>query len=374
MEIALYARVSTNRQQQNQTIEQQIERLKAKIEKQQDWHLSENHIYRDDGYSGASLNRPGLDRLRDHASLSCFELVVITEPDRLARKYVHQMLLIEELTDVGCKVEFLDRPMSENPHDHLLLQIRGAVAEYERNLIAERMRRGRQMKLKNGQLLPWTIAPYGYILDPERPRDPNRVQIDPVKSQVVKQIFDCYTDPQRSISIYGLARQLSEKGIVPPKGGSYWSTATVRRILCSPSYTGTAYSGRTQPAPACKRKSALQPVGTRPSYRPTPSDQWIAVKVPAIISQEVFDMAQTRLEQNKQMSRRNNSAHNYLLRGLVSCGRCQLSCTGRFVNSGYPYYVCNRHTDAFHVVNAPETYLCSSPGGAISFIRIDIQP
>ena len=143
MEVALYARVSTERQQQAQTIQGQLERLRPYVSQHTDWHLAEAHIYLDDGYSGAKLNRPGLDRLRDHAGLGQFSLVLITAPDRLARKYVHQVLLIEELQQRGCQVEFLDRPMSDDPHDQLLLQIRGAVAEYERSLIAERMRRGR---------------------------------------------------------------------------------------------------------------------------------------------------------------------------------------------------------------------------------------
>jgi site-specific DNA recombinase len=185
MEIALYVRVSTSRQQQTQTIEQQLNRLRAKVAVEADWHLAEAHVYRDDGYSGASLNRPGLDHLRDHAALGAFELVLITAPDRLARKYVHQVLLIDEMQSRGCQIEFLERPMSDDPHDQLLLQIRGAVAEYERSLIAERMRRGRQAKLRSGTLLPWTYAPYGYLLDPERPRDPSRVRLDPVKAEIV---------------------------------------------------------------------------------------------------------------------------------------------------------------------------------------------
>ena len=135
MEVALYVRVSTTRQQQTQTIEQQLARLRAHVATQPDWYLAEEHIYRDDGYSGAKLNRPGLDRLRDRAALAAFERVLLTAPDRLARNYVHQMLLIEELAQRGCEVEFLDRPMSQDPHDQLLLQIRGAVAEYERTLI-----------------------------------------------------------------------------------------------------------------------------------------------------------------------------------------------------------------------------------------------
>jgi site-specific DNA recombinase len=159
MEVALYVRVATTRQQQTQTIEQQLARLRAHVATQPDWHLAEEHIDRDDGYSGAKLNRPGLDRLRDRAALAAFERVLLTAPDRLARNDVHQILLIEELAQRGCEVEFLDRPMSQDPHDQLLLQIRGAVAEYERTLITDRMRRGRQAKWRSGQRLPWSVPP-----------------------------------------------------------------------------------------------------------------------------------------------------------------------------------------------------------------------
>jgi site-specific DNA recombinase len=153
MEVALYARVSTTRQQLDQTIEQQIERLREYVTEQTEWCLEEKHIYLDDGYSGAKLNRPGLDRLREHVAKAEFEVILITSPDRLARNYVHQMLLIEEFQNLGCQVQFVERPMSQNPHDQLLLQIRGAVAEYERSLITERMRRGRRAKLRSGRMV-----------------------------------------------------------------------------------------------------------------------------------------------------------------------------------------------------------------------------
>ena len=178
MRVALYARVSTTRQAQAQGIEQQLDRLRAAAG-ERGWELDDQHVYRDDGYSGARIGRPGLDRLRDHAALAELDLVLVTAPDRLARNYVHQVLLIEELAGHGCQVEFLDRPMSADPHDQLLLQIRGAVAEYERTLIAERMRRGRQARLRAGTLLPWTTAPFGYRLDPERPRRADAVRVDP---------------------------------------------------------------------------------------------------------------------------------------------------------------------------------------------------
>ena len=143
MEIAVYARAATDRQQPAQAIEQQIARLAAHIASQPIWHVSAEHVYRDEGDSGAELKRPGLDRLGAEAARGAFELVLITAPDRLARQYVHQTLIIEELSQVGCRVEFLERPMSNNPGDQLLLQIRRVVAEYERSRIAERRRRGR---------------------------------------------------------------------------------------------------------------------------------------------------------------------------------------------------------------------------------------
>jgi site-specific DNA recombinase len=364
MKIAFYARVSTLRQQQAQTIEQQIERLHAAVATHEDWHLKEEHIFRDDGYSGAKLNRPGLDRLRDLAAVAAFELVLITDPDRLARKYVHQVLLVEELGALGCTIHFVDRPMSDNPHDQLLLQIRGAVAEYERTLIVDRMRRGRQAKLRSGTLLPWTTAPYGYLLDSERPRDPSRVGIDPVKSAVVKQIFAWYTDPQSRISLYTVAGRLNEEKIPPPRGGLRWHVASVRGILRSSAYAGTTYGYKVRSIPARKRQSALKPIGSGVSRECRPSEEWIAVSVPAIVSRQDFEETQTRLETNKQMSRRNNHTREYLLRGLVSCGKCRRSFSGRFMERGYPYYVCTGRTDRLGVAKEKRCTARYVPAGA----------
>ena len=193
MQVAIYARVSTPRQSQAQTIEHQLERLAAHVQAQ-GWGLSADHIFRDDGYSGATLRRPGLDGLRDLVAGGTLERILITTPDRLARTYVHQVLLIEELQRFGCVVEFLDRAMSQDPHDQLLLQIRGAVAEYERTLIAERMRRGRLRKLQAGLLAPWTRVPYGYRVSLDRPRDPAGVRMDPVEGAVIQQIFAQYLE------------------------------------------------------------------------------------------------------------------------------------------------------------------------------------
>jgi site-specific DNA recombinase len=190
---AAYVRVSTSRQVQSQSIEQQIERLRAHARTHGE-DLPLGHVFRDDGYSGANLHRPGLDALREAATNAKLDRILITAPDRLARNYVHQVLLVEELQKYGAQVDFLDRPMSQDPHDQLLLQIRGAVAEYERTLIAERMRRGRLRRLRAGTLLPWTKAPYGYELDPDHPRNPAGVRLNAAQAAVVRDIFAWYVD------------------------------------------------------------------------------------------------------------------------------------------------------------------------------------
>ena len=278
MGVAVYARVSTTRQTQAQTIEQQLDRLVAAVT-ERGWTLDERHVYRDDGYSGAGLSRPGLDCLRDHAALAEVDLVVVTAPDRLARNYVHQVLLLDELGRNGCQVEFLDRPMSQDPHDQLLLQIRGAVAEYERTLIAERMRRGRQAKLRAGTLLPWTTPPFGYRLDPERPRDVAGVRVERAEAVLVAQLFDWYLEPQATV--YRLAKRLTDLHVATPTGKPRWNAASVRGILRNPAYAGRALTNRTRVVPARRRKSALLPVGPGESHAPRPQEDWIAVPVPA---------------------------------------------------------------------------------------------
>src|SRR6266480_3501024 len=207
MRAAVYGRVSTTRQAQAQTIEQQLDRLRAAV------------------------------------------------------------------AGHGWEVEFLDRPMSQDPHDQLLLQIRGAVAEYERTLIAERMRRGRQAKLRAGTLLPWTTAPFGYRLDPERPRQAAGVRAEPGEAVLVAQLFDWYLEPQATVR--RLATRLTGLGVPTPRGKPRWNVASVRGILRNPAYAGRALTNRTQVAPARGRKSAMLPAGPGVSHAPRPEQDWI---------------------------------------------------------------------------------------------------
>jgi site-specific DNA recombinase len=339
MRVALYARVSTQRQAQAQTVEQQIERL-VDHACGRGWDVSLEHIFRDDGHSGASLRRPGLDRLRDRAAARSLDLVIITAPDRLARNYVHQVLLLEELQGHGCEVRFLDRPMSQDPHDQLLLQIRGAVAEYERTLITERMRRGRRRKLEAGLMLPWTRAPFGYRVDPDRPRDPAGVRIEEAEAAIVREMFAWYADEAHSFC--SLARLLERRGIRTSTGLARWNLASIRGLLTNPAYAGQVYGNRWHRRGTLERRSATAPRKRSAMSRvDAPREEWILVaEIPPLVSQEQFDRVQARLASNRRFAQRNNKAHPYLLRGLVSCGVCGLACLARATATGHRYYSC----------------------------------
>src|ERR1700750_841403 len=317
MRVALYVRVSTNRQVLTQSIDQQLDRLRQHVAVR-GWPLSDDCIFRDDGHSGATLNRPGLDRLRDKVRAAEVDRIVLTAPDRLARNYVHQMVLLEELERTGCEVEFLDRPMTEDPHDHLLLQIRGAVAEYERTLSAERMRRGRLAKYRAGVLLPWTRSPFGYSVDPDRPRDPAGVSIDEAEAAVVEQIFAQYLEPGGTLN--RLVRRLVAQGVRTPSGRTRWWHATVRAMLTNPTYTGQVFAGRFRRRDAKRRLSPLKPIGlSGGEVRRRPEEWTFVTKIPALITEEEFELVQAKLRRNCATARRNNHVHDYLLRALVSC-------------------------------------------------------
>jgi len=340
MRTAIYVRVSTVTHSQPHTIEEQINRLRARLFAHGE-DVADQHIFRDEGRSGATLNRPALDRLRDQVRLGDYDRILVTSPDRLARNYVHQMLLLEELERAGCTVEFLDQPMGDTPHDHLLLQIRGAVAEYERALIGDRMRRGRLARYRAGLLLPWTRPVYGYLLDPERPRDPKGVRLSEAEAAVVRQIFAWYLEDGASLS--SIVNRLFAHGVASPSGRARWRHTTVRFLLRNPAYTGVLYAARTRTRRARARRSALEPVGKRDEGGRTlrSREEWVRVgTIPALVTPEQYEFVQQKLARNRQFAARNNTTHDYLLRALVSCGFCGLAATGRTARVGYPYYVC----------------------------------
>src|SRR5918911_1439767 len=364
MRVALYARVSTDRQQQAQTIEQQVTQLHRYVtaHEGEGWTVADEHVFRDDGHSGAKLDRPGLDALRDHAARAAFDLVLVTAPDRLARNFVHQM---EVLDRRGVRVVFCDRPLTDDPHEQLVTQIRGAVAEYERTLIADRMRRGRLAKMRAGQLLPWTSQiPYGYRVSAERPRDPALVEVDAYEASIVQEIFAAYAEGRAAL--HSLAEELTRRGVPTPRGLRLWSPATLHGILSNPAYIGQAVGQRYQTRTTQQRHSPLLPIGRtreRHSSPSRPREEWIIVPIPALVPEAHFAAAQQRMVHNRVMARR-NLKHKYLLQGLVSCGHCRLCCfvraRGRTVAPGesqYHYYLCRGQQAA---VTSRHEQLCPS--------------
>jgi site-specific DNA recombinase len=209
----------------------------------------------------------------------------------------------------------------------------------------ERMRRGRQRKLRAGLLLPWSRPPYGYRLSPDRPRDPAGVWVEVTEATVVQEIFARYVRPEGTL--LGVAKSLHTEGIPSPRGQDYWQKSTIEGILTNPVYLGQVVAGRLRTRIPRQRQSPLLPVGRyKKATVVVPQSEWLRVAtIPALISQEQFDQAQAKLAQNKQRARRNNTRHEYLLRALVSCGVCRLSCYGREKTGGYRYYVCHTKTE-----------------------------
>jgi site-specific DNA recombinase len=252
---AAYVRVSTERQAEQQTIEQQLDRVRA-YARERGWPLDDARVYRDDGSSGAWLNRPGLDRLRDAVGRGEVDVVLVTSPDRLVRRYAYQVWLLEEFERAGCRVVFLDRPPSDDPQDALLLQIRGAVAEYERTVIADRMRRGRLAALRAGRLLPWSRRPFGYRLDPVRPRDPAGLRVDEAEAAVVRRIFAWYAE--EGLTLRAIARRLTEEQVATALGRPWWNTSSVRKLLTNHGYRGVAYGNQQQAVPPRRRRPLVR--------------------------------------------------------------------------------------------------------------------
>ncbi len=176
------------------------------------------------------------------------------------------------------------------------------------------------------------------------------------------QLFDWYLEPQATI--YRLARRLTGLGVPASRGGPRWNTASVRGILRNPSYAGRALSNRTQVAPACSRKSAMLPAGPGMSHAPRPEEDWIAVPVPAIVSEETFAQVQAKLDANQQGAAR-NTRHEYLLRALISCGACRLGYTGRQTGGGYRYYLCRGRTDPLRVAQGQRCTARYIPAGQL---------
>lgn len=364
---AIYARVSSDRQVQDQTIASQVEALQERL-RHDGMIVDPDLSFIDDGYSGATLVRPALERLRDLASLGLIERLYVHTPDRLSRKHAYQVLLLEELRRGGVEVIFLNHVPRDNPEERLLLEVQGIVAEYERAQITERCRRGKLHAARHGLVNVLGRAPYGYRYVPAHgTTGPAAYEIVLEQARVVRQIF-AWVGRDR-LSLHEVCRRLQKQGIPTARGHSWWDRSTVWSLLTNPAYQGQAAYGRTRRGPRLPHLRAQygDPVPARRDYSvyPVPRDQQISIPVPALVEPELFAAVQEQLQENRRRQRQRCRGGRYLLAGLVVCGTCGHAYYGRQAQrslaSGaprsYAYYRC-LGSDACH---AGGQRLCWNP-------------
>lgn len=355
MNVAVYARVSTEKQEDEKTIDSQLGEL--------DKYCSDNnHVivqkFIDNGYTGTLLARPELDNLRDEATKGLFEAVVIHSPDRLARKYVYQEIVIEELKNKGVQVIFLNRLIAETPEDQLLLSVQGVIAEYERAKFLERTRRGRLHRAKSGHILG-NIPPYGYSLIKKSQATDGFAHyvINRDEADVVRLIFKLLSE--KKYTTYKIMLELRKLGI-KARNGKEWGRSSIHKVERNITYTGTTFYNKHYGVPSQngekyhKRKNS--------TFKLRPKTDWIPISVPQIIDEETFLQSQKQLENNWVFSNR-NAKQSYLLRGLIKCGI-----------DGRSYVGVPMHGKAFYRCSGKNRLLSPTPCESKSISSQKIEP
>ncbi len=240
--VCLYARVSSGKQVEGNTIESQIAALEKQINLD-GYRLLSEYKFIDNGYSGSHLVRPDLEKLRDKVTEGKIDKIYIHSPDRLSRKYAYQMVLIEEFEKAGAKVVFLNYEINGNPESQLLLQMQGMIAEYERAKIMERSRRGKIYAANKGYVNVMGGAPYGYrYIDKHMGGGQALFEINEKEADVVRKVF-LWIGRERT-SIGEVCRRLNTMSIKTQKGKERWNKGTIWSMLKNPAYKGQAAFGR----------------------------------------------------------------------------------------------------------------------------------
>ena len=334
---AIYARVSSDQQKEDKTIASQTAALVA-FASSHGYGVPDEWIFEDEGFSGATLVRPGLERVRDLVAEGQVQAVLVLSPDRLSRKYAYQVLLTEEWLRQGVETIFVNAPQSHSPEDQLLLQFQGMIAEYERAQILERSRRGKRHRAKQGEASVLSAAPYGYRYVRKTEEHAAYFEVIDAQAEVVRQVYDLYT--VQGLSIGAITRRLNELGVPTRKEQSCWERSTVWGMLRNPAYRGTACFGKTQESARQRRSSRAVRMRERPprrgarTQRETPRAQWIQIPVPALVDERTFDLAQERLQDNKRFAPR-RTIEPSIVQGLVHCAGC-----------GYALYRTSTHSSA----------------------------
>ena len=319
---AIYARVSSNRQKENHTIASQTAALLAHASAH-GYAVPAEWVFEDEGYSGAVLARPGLEALRDLAAEGQIGAVLIHSPDRLSRKYAYQILLAEEFARCGIELIYLKSPAGATPEDQLVVQFQGMIAEYERAQIAERSRRGKRHKAQQGTVNVLSGAPYGYRYVRKSESSSAYYEVIEAEAQVVRMVFEVYT--QQRLSINAMARMLNERQIPTRSSTTRWERSTVWGMLRNPAYSGKACYGKTEQRPRQRITRQLRQrngVASRDSAsHERPRQEWIEVPVPALVTEEIFSLAQEQLQKNAHHSPR-RTIEPTLLQGILVCQQC----------------------------------------------------
>ena len=335
MKVAIYARVSTERQAERGTIGSQLQLLREHVAAGGDELAGE---YVDDGQSGARLDRPGLDALRDAAEAGLFELVWCLSPDRLARAYAYQVLVLDELARFGVAVRFTDAPdlAAGDPQATLLTQVQGVIAEYEKAKIAERYRRGKLFRARAGEVISWKTS-YGYRRVARTSTTAAHLEIYEPEAAVVRRIF---ADRAAGVTVREINRRLNTDRIPSPTGKPTWGSSTVCRLLGNEAYIGRVYFNRTEtitdPRPVRRTRQVLRP-----------REEWIPIGCPRIVTDEQFEAAARVAYDNAKWSPRRAEPGEWLLKGLVKCGVCDVgtNCHKMRGRNGtwHRYYYCRNH-------------------------------
>jgi site-specific DNA recombinase len=342
---AMYARVSTDKQAQTGTIASQLEALRQRLD-HDGVTYDEALCFTDDGVSGELLDRPALDRLRDQVALGGIDRIYVHSPDRLARKYAYQVLLLDEFRRAGVAVEFLNHAADATPEGELLLQVQGMIAEYERAKILERSRRGKRQAARSGDLSVFSNAPFGYrYVSKSEGAGVARYDVVPDQARTVANIFDWYVRDR--MSIRAICLKLTAAGIKTPGGRDQWRSSILWSLLQNPAYRGRACYGRRKAGGRRSQEKALwkpfTPTRTRSLYWTDPHDR-IEVPVPALISEALFAAAQEQLTENRRRCRAGPRGPRFLLQGLAVCQHCGhalihfMSGGLRSRKSGGPYF------------------------------------
>lgn len=353
---AIYARVSSEQQVQAHTIDSQVAALREKVSSD-GVDLTEEMEFIDEGYSGSTLVRPALERLRDIVAGGVVDRLYVHSPDRLARKYAYQVLLVDEFQHSGVEVIFVNRELGQTPEDDLLLQVQGMIAEYERAKIIERNRRGRRHAARSGSVNVLSGAPYGYrYVSKQEGGGQARYEIALDEARVVRQIFAWVG--REGVTIGEVCRRLAKAGEKTRKGKPFWDRSVVWGLLKNPAYIGEAGFGKTRIGPLRPR---LRPLRGRPvqprrasSVFDVAKEEWIRIAVPALIEKEMYEAAQEQLRENQRQMRERSRGATYLLQGLLVCKICRYAFSGKLISKkaakgkrrNYGYYRCTG-TDAY---------------------------